>query len=226
MTDARPLREVFDALAGAAGAFTDRAGDPAQVLAGSGHGDLPDQLVAEAIVSYADTAPVEVAAHLAPFVTAHGAVPRAAGGAEVPDPASGLDLLATAPTGPPMAALLPGDQPQLGDEPLPGDEMLGDEPLPSGGGAGPGAGGDAGHTPDFGAGAPEQTGAPVAGSGDDPFRLDFGEGEPVPDLPPASYLDEPDPAWFEPPPAPEPPAAAGAGEPEADPAGPEDGLAG
>ena len=40
-----------------------RRADPAEVLRASGHADLPDGLVAEAVVSYADTAPIEVAEH-------------------------------------------------------------------------------------------------------------------------------------------------------------------
>ncbi|HET6532972.1 MAG TPA: hypothetical protein VFH03_20475 [Actinoplanes sp.] len=94
MASARPLRDVFADLAGAPGA----ADDPAALLRDHGHPELPDDLVAEAVVSYADTAPVEVAEHLAPYVTAHSAV-----GA---DPAAGdetavgwLDLLGTAPAG-------------------------------------------------------------------------------------------------------------------------------
>lgn len=230
MTDARPLREVFDALAGAAGAAgsagPDRpAGDPAEVLAGSGHADLPDQLVAEAIVSYADTAPVEVAAHLAPFVTAHSAVPPVAAETEAPDPASGLDLLATAPAGAPADPLLPGDRPSLGDEPLPGDELLGGASPAAGNGVAPEPGGDQpGPDPDFGAGAPADLGAPVAGSGDDPFRLDFWAGQPEPDLPAGGYRDEPESASTpdEPPSVPEPPPVPAAGEREPE-AGPEDG---
>lgn len=218
MTDARPLREVFEALAGspdAAGA----TGDPAQVLAGTGHGDLPDELVAEAIVSYADTAPVEVAAHLAPFVTAHSAVPLDPAAA---DPVSGLDLLATAPAAPLLDEPLPGDQPRLTDEPLPGDQpWRGDEAPPAGS---PRHDPDTGQDPDFGtgdrsaAGAPEPTGLDETTG--DPFGLDFGAGDPV-DLPVAGYPEEPEPAGagdFAPP-APAP------AEPE-DPAAPEDGLAG
>jgi hypothetical protein len=94
MASARPLRDVFADLTGAPG-----ADDPAALLRDHGHPGLPDELVAEAVVSYADTAPVEVAEHLAPYVTAHSVV-----GA---DPATGnenpdwLDLLGTAPAGDP-----------------------------------------------------------------------------------------------------------------------------
>nr|WP_236643239.1 hypothetical protein [Actinoplanes utahensis] len=66
------------------------AGDPAALL------DLPEDLVAEAVISYADTAPAEVAEHLAPFVSAHSVV-----GAESADSAEQhwLDLMITAPAG-------------------------------------------------------------------------------------------------------------------------------
>jgi hypothetical protein len=89
MAAARPLKDVFAELTG------DDAARPDAVLAASGHGDLPPDLVAEAVVNYADTAPVEVAEHLAPFVTANSGVPAI-------DQAEGADdwsaLLATAPT--------------------------------------------------------------------------------------------------------------------------------
>jgi hypothetical protein len=92
MEPARSLREIFAAL-------TDGSGSPSEALHAAGHGDLPDSLVTEAIVNYADTAPVEIAEHLSPFVTAHSAVPGA-GGEEswhAPDALHGLQLLATAP---------------------------------------------------------------------------------------------------------------------------------
>jgi hypothetical protein len=92
MASARPLHDVFADLVGAPSA----ADDPAALLRDHGHPGLPDDLIAEAVVSYADTAPVEVAEHLAPYVTAHSAV----GADPVPGdehPAGWLDLLATAP---------------------------------------------------------------------------------------------------------------------------------
>jgi hypothetical protein len=91
MATARPLRDVFADVAGDEGA---RASDPAELLRTSGHGDLPDHLVAEAVTSYADTAPVEVAEHLSPYVMANSAVPGV--DTEV-DASSWLDALATAP---------------------------------------------------------------------------------------------------------------------------------
>jgi hypothetical protein len=92
MPPARPLRDLFAELTGGI------AGDAAQVLAQAGHPDLPAGLVAEAVVSYADTAAPEVAEHLAPFVMAHSSVPTvdSAGG----DPLDWLDALATAPAVP------------------------------------------------------------------------------------------------------------------------------
>ena len=88
MAAARPLKDVFAELTG------DDAARADEVLAAGGHGDLPPDLVAEAVVNYADTAPVEVAEHLAPFVTAHSAVPTLD---EVDDDADWSALLATAP---------------------------------------------------------------------------------------------------------------------------------
>lgn len=68
MADVRPLRELLTDLVGDAGAHP---GGPAAYLAEHGHTDLPPELVAEAVVNFADTAPPEVAEQLAPFVTAH-----------------------------------------------------------------------------------------------------------------------------------------------------------
>ena len=92
MEAGRSLRELFAELSRPGG------GDPADLLNAAGFGDVPESLVAEAIVSYAATAPLEVAEHLAPFAVAHGPLP-----AQDPagDPASaehGLSLLASAPT--------------------------------------------------------------------------------------------------------------------------------
>ena len=65
-----------------------------RVLRASGHADLPDGLVAEAVVSYADTAPIEVAEHLSPFVMANSPVPRT--DAAPRRPRAGSTLLASA----------------------------------------------------------------------------------------------------------------------------------
>lgn len=73
--DARPLRDLLADLVGDASARQAYGADPAGYLAAHGHPDLPEQLVAEAVVSYAGTAPVEVAEALAPYVAGHGPVP-------------------------------------------------------------------------------------------------------------------------------------------------------
>ncbi|MFY1632127.1 hypothetical protein ACN27F_02390 [Solwaraspora sp. WMMB335] len=91
MAPARSLHEIFAGLAGAAGA--DR--DVAAVLRASGHPELPADLLAQAVVSYADTAAAEVAEHLAPFVMAHGPVIDHDLPATAAD--SPFDLLATVP---------------------------------------------------------------------------------------------------------------------------------
>jgi hypothetical protein len=95
MEPVRPLRDVFadladhtdhsDPMAGPDGPAPAPA-DPRSLLAD--YADLPDDLLVTAIDSYANTAPAEVAEHLAAFVATPGA-----------DPADGLDLLASAPVG-------------------------------------------------------------------------------------------------------------------------------
>jgi hypothetical protein len=70
MEPVRPLRELLTDLVGDADA---RAVDPAAYLAEHGHPGLPADLVAEAVVNFADTASPAVAEQLAPFVTAHTA---------------------------------------------------------------------------------------------------------------------------------------------------------
>ncbi|MFI7673630.1 hypothetical protein [Actinophytocola sp. NPDC049390] len=72
---ARPLRDLLADLVGDAEARQAYGDDPAGYLAANGHPDLPSALVSEAVVAYADTAPVEVAEALAPYVAAHGPVP-------------------------------------------------------------------------------------------------------------------------------------------------------
>jgi hypothetical protein len=91
MATARPLRDVFADVTGDEAA---RASDPAELLRSHGHEDLPDTLVAEAVTSYADTAPLEVAEHLSQYVMANSAVPGVE--AEV-DPSSWLVALSGAP---------------------------------------------------------------------------------------------------------------------------------
>ena len=111
------LRDVFASLAGG-------SSDPAAALSAAGHGDLPSDLVAEAIVNYADAAPVEVAEHLSPFVVPHSAVPQPQEATtDAPDTGDGLALLTDAPTGPDLTPdHEPGHEP--GDDPAhePGHE--------------------------------------------------------------------------------------------------------
>jgi hypothetical protein len=89
--DARPLRELLADLAGDSAARAAYGADPAGYLAEHGHADLPEPLVSEAVVSYAGTAPVEVAQALAPYVAVHGPVPS-----EQAEPESWFDLLTSA----------------------------------------------------------------------------------------------------------------------------------
>jgi hypothetical protein len=98
MEPARPLRDVFADLVTDEDVRRAHAADPDGFLQAHGHTELPGQLVTEAIVNYADTAPAEVAEHLAPFVMAHSPVPVDDGGTVTDaDPIDGLQLLATAP---------------------------------------------------------------------------------------------------------------------------------
>jgi hypothetical protein len=121
-----PARALHELLAGLTGDAARASGDREAYLADNGHPDLPPDLVAEAVVSYADTAPVEVAEHLAPYVTAHSAVPTGE-----PPPEDWFTLLSTSPTEPPQ---------DLDPDPTPDPEAtLADDPGP---------------TLDFGTGAP------------------------------------------------------------------------
>jgi hypothetical protein len=87
------LRELFASMSHGGGA------DPATVLAQAGHGDLPGHLVTEAIINYADSAPVEVAEHLTPYVVANSAVPAPDGHSyPVTELDDGFSLLGSAPT--------------------------------------------------------------------------------------------------------------------------------
>jgi hypothetical protein len=161
--DARPLRDVLADLAGDAGARAAYGADPAGYLAAHGHADLPEPLVSEAVVSYADTAPVEVAAALAPYVAAHGPVPDASA-----DPADWFDLL--------TSAELPGEDL---DEPAEVADVAGDWADPGeldfGAGAGPAAAPSAVAVPD------EETEEPVA----------VEETAPEPEWSPATFTPEP-----------------------------------
>ncbi len=115
MSSTRPLHELLADLAGDGDAGRAH-GDPEAYLAANGHAGLPPDLVAKAVVSYADTAPVEVAEHLAPFVTTHSAVP-----ADEPPSDDWYDLLTTAPAAPaddldPDPGLDPDQDPDLSDD--------------------------------------------------------------------------------------------------------------
>jgi hypothetical protein len=162
MNTSRPLRDVLDEQA-------DRlAQDRQSVLDDAGHPGLPDALVAEAVVSYADTAPHQVAEHLAPFVTAHSAVRLGEPAGAEADLSHGLNLLATAPTDP------DGPDPAEGGFDLDGLDAGGPAPAAEGGWP------DAADAPDFGGGAgDEQHGRAEARSEvDDPLA----PGEELPDL--------------------------------------------
>lgn len=91
MDDRRSLRELFAELS--------RPGspDPAELLRAAGYGDVPGALLTEAVLSYAGTAPLEVAEHLAPFVVAHGPVPAPDADTAPTSTPDGLSLLTTAP---------------------------------------------------------------------------------------------------------------------------------
>jgi len=96
MEPARPLHSVFAELTGERGFAQASGPGPDEVLAAQGHRDLPEGLVAEAVVNYADTAPFEVAEHLAPYVRANSAVPQAGAQTTAEEP-HWYSLLTTAP---------------------------------------------------------------------------------------------------------------------------------
>ena len=160
MDSARPLRDVFADLTGNGAA----AGDPEAQLRDQGHPGLPDHLVAEAVVSYAETAPAEVAEHLAPYVTAHSAVGAGETTGDEP-PAGWLDLLGTAPAGPGLADE-PADIDYLAPSPDELDEAAGLGPDPGLGldfGADFGTGAEL--VPAAGTGAEDLAGAAPEGAG-------------------------------------------------------------
>ncbi len=84
------LREVFDALVG------EPHPDPGGLVRDHGF-DLSEAAATDALVNYAHSAPVEVAAHLQGFVTAHSQVPGEEEVAGPPTAGDGLALLGTAP---------------------------------------------------------------------------------------------------------------------------------
>jgi hypothetical protein len=195
MESVHPLRELFDHLAtrvtdvgdgtGGMGGMDGMDGggplDPRAALDAAGHGGLPAELVAEALVNYAATAPAEVAESLAPFVIAHSGVP-----AEDGDPTDAVE--------PPSVAdgfaLLTGVAPAVGPDPIEG--------------LGPDTSALDGLSPD---GLAPEDAAPSAQDPpaddettdpqDDPFDLEFdvefGTGTPA-DVAVADSLDWPDPA--------------------------------
>lgn len=79
MNDVQPLRGIFDQM----------VGDPTATSAPESLESFDASLLADALVAYADTAPVEVAAHLEPFVVA-------ATTGQAPDPAEAWGLLGSA----------------------------------------------------------------------------------------------------------------------------------
>lgn len=158
MNAPRPLHEVFSERA------HELAEDRYAALDGAGHPDLPDALLAEAVVSYADTAPAPVAEHLSPFVTAHHADRFGEPVDTGADLSQGLALLASAPavTGTdlddadlsgPAPADAPADAPAASGQPDPAVDGL-----DFGGGAGNG------HAPGPEAPAPEPPAGEVAPS--------------------------------------------------------------
>jgi hypothetical protein len=127
----RPLQQVFAELPGS-------GTDPAAALEAAGYADLPGELITEAILSYAQAAPLEVAEHLAPFVVANGPIPPDVDASDVDapdlddpaaldeemsaDPFAGLELLAGADA---VQDAAPDDE--VPDDEVPDDEVPDDE---------------------------------------------------------------------------------------------------
>jgi hypothetical protein len=166
MEPQRSLRAVFGDLAGDESARPpedDGPGDLGDLLAAMGYPGLPDSLIAEAITSYADTAPAEVAEHLAPFVLANSPVPvddpqeelDSAQALDQIGPLDPLDLLVTAPT-----SLAADDH--LADSGADPDDDLFVDPAP----------------------AVDETSATI--------NLDFGEGDVATDAPAVAHAEEAD----------------------------------
>ena len=170
MDTTRPLRDVFADLA-----HDEEAHSTHDVLRVNGHPDLPDGLVAEAVGTYADTAPIEVAQHLSPYVMAHSPVPLP----DLPevDAAGWLDVMATAPI---VNGAMPIDpagspDPDLDD---PDPDLDDSDPDDSDLDAGPG------H--EFG---PDQHSRPDHDLELGDAGLDFGHGTPADGVPPADRGD-------------------------------------
>lgn len=186
MTQGRPLHNVFTELLRDDVARQAYAADPGGLLGPAGHGELPDDLLAEAIVSFADTAPPEIAEHLAPFVMAHSAVPLDDN--EPPAATTGLELLAGAPADvadkssvDDLDAVFDGTRAENDPAYVDSGSPLGD--LDFGGGAK-----DSAHPADDLVGIPTDAPRPVEDSTVDAFD----EIGPVEDLPPGDTAPEPD----------------------------------
>lgn len=124
MPTSASLRELLDVVAGGGA----RTGPLSEVLAEAGYGEVPPDLLVEAVSSYADSAPLEVAESLSPFVVHHSPAAVDApewgdgGGAvlDLDDPEAALELLTgAAPTVGPDDADVgggPDDAPDLDRE--------------------------------------------------------------------------------------------------------------
>jgi hypothetical protein len=97
MPEARPLRDVFTDLTGEGAETLGPDARPEEMLRAQGHEELGDDLVAEAVVNFADSAPIEVAEHLARFVMAHSPVPLVDPSTAIDGLPNWLDLLTSAP---------------------------------------------------------------------------------------------------------------------------------
>jgi hypothetical protein len=186
MTEGRPLHTVFTELLRDDVARQAYAADPGGLLGPAGHGALPNDLLAEAIVSFADTAPPQVAEHLAPFVMAHSAVPLDDN--QPPAATTGLELLADAPANvadkfsvDELDAALEGTQAE--GDPVYADSGPPLDDLDFGGGAT-----DSAHPTDDLLGIPSEAPRPV----ERPTADTFDEIGPVEDLPPGDTAPEPD----------------------------------
>jgi hypothetical protein len=175
MEPLRSLRDLFGDLAGDDGARPEEGADLGGLLAAEGYPDLPDGLVAEAIVSYAETAPAEVAEHLSPFVMSHSQVPLDDLPAEAIDSAQALDLLTTAPTG-----LVADDElVDTGDDLAEVDFGMADEPFSFDFGEGDAAPLDHAATPNDAADAADEPAEPAGP--DEPAEATNGTGAIEPD---------------------------------------------
>jgi hypothetical protein len=154
MTTSRPLRDVLGEQA------EQLSQDRRATLEEAGHPDLPEALVAEAVVSYADTAPHPVAEHLAPFVTAHHAARHGEPAGPEAELSHGLHLLASAPSGSDIGAPGEGDAAVVADIDL--DQLAPEHGAPepadafaAGDAGGPEDQADLLVAPEFGGGAAE-----------------------------------------------------------------------